>query len=274
MARKMAQRRKKVRSRDQRATAGRTPVGDFEVFFRGKVLQQGSMLVIGFPTQGLVGSIAAGHLVESLKMENLGFVTGASLPPTVTANEGRALAPIRIYSSGVVCGPDRKCNQLLVVLSDLRPELEVMNPLGTALVDWAEGMGISLVVVVEGRSTETGGEESDAKVVAIANSAASEVLKTCKFPPATGELTGMGGAVLRAALGRAIPVLCLLPESHKEFPDGQAAAVLVKTMQPLVPALNLDPGPLMESAKRLEAVQRRNLEVHKESVDSIEGLYR
>ncbi len=253
--------------------------GALGVVYLGKKPTKGAMLVVGFPTPGLVGSIAAGYLVESLRMEEIGFIAGDNLPPTVTMADGVASSPFRLYSSGVVCGPDRKCSQLLVALADIQPEILIMNRLSRTILDWAESRDVALVMIIEGTPVDGTKEAHTPHVVATANPAGGRVLKSCGFSGASGQMTGMGGALVRASLDRTLPVLCLITEVSKGLPDSWAAASVVELLGPLVPPLHLDPTPLRITAKALEKNQRRKIAELQNSLQKLaakepEGMYR
>ena len=50
-------------------------------------------MVIGFPTHGLVGSVAALYLVHALDMTNVAYMVSGEFPPTVIMEEGRGERP-------------------------------------------------------------------------------------------------------------------------------------------------------------------------------------
>src|SRR5271170_1417103 len=112
---------------------------------------KGAMMVIGFPTHGLVGSVAASYLVHTLDMASVAYMTSETFPPTVIMEEGVVSAPVRFYASKLVCGVDRSCEQLVVVISDIQPPAGMLNALGRELLDWAEAKEVQLVVAVEGQ---------------------------------------------------------------------------------------------------------------------------
>jgi uncharacterized protein len=218
----------------------------------------GAMMVIGFPTHGLVGSVAASYLVHTLDMASVAYMTSETFPPTVIMEEGVVSAPVRFYASKLVCGVDRSCEQLVVAISDIQPPPEILNELGRSILDWAEQKGIQLIVAVEGQPLE---EEvaGDARVVAMANRAAAPLLGKYHFDPANGVVTGFAGGLLLAAIGRTTPVLCLVAQAHKDYPDARAAAKVIETINPLVPLLLLDTKPLREKAREIETEVRKNL---------------
>jgi uncharacterized protein len=226
------------------------------------------MMVVGFPTHGLVGSVAASYLVHTLDMTSVAYMTSEDFPPTVIMEEGLVSAPVRFYASKLVCGVDRRCEQLVVAISDIQPPPETLNHLGRAIIDWAEGKGIDLIVAVEGQPIEEE-VQGDARVVAMANRAAAELLGKYQFDVANGVVTGFAGALLLAAIGRTTPVLCLVAQAHKDYPDARAAAKVIETVNPLVPLILLDTKPLREKAREIEAEVRRNLAKQAQSMTAM-----
>ena len=229
---------------------------------------QGAMMVVGFPTHGLVGSVAASYLVHTLDMDPVAYLASEEFPPTVVMESGVVTAPIRFYASKVVCGVDRRSEQLVVAISDIQPPLGLLNELGRAVLDWAERKGIQLVVAVEGQPLETD-LEGDARVVAMANRAAAPLLEKYRYDAANGVVTGFAGGLMLSAIPRGLPTLCLVAQAHKDFPDARAAAKVIETMNPLVPMLILDTKPLREKAREIESEVRRNLEVQRKSMNHV-----
>jgi len=229
---------------------------------------KGAMMVVGFPTHGLVGSVAASYLVHTLDMSLVAYMTSESFPPTVIMEEGVVSAPVRFYASKLVCGVDRKCDQLVVVIADIQPAVEMLNSLGRVLLDWAEGKGVELIVAIEGQPIESE-VRGDARVVAMANRAAAPLLEKYHFDAANGVVTGLAGGLLLGAIGRTTPVLCLVAQAHKDYPDARAAAKVIETVNPLVPLLLLDTKPLREKARQIETEVRKTLQQTRESVSSM-----
>lgn len=226
---------------------------------------KGAMMVIGFPTHGLVGSVAASYLVHSLDMSLVAYLISEEFPPTVIMEEGVVSAPIRFYASKLVCGVDRSCDQLVVVIADIQPPMQMLNRLGRVLLNWAETKGIQLVVAIEGQPIESE-VRGDARVVAMANRAAAPLLEKYQFQAANGVVTGLAGGILLEAIDRVTPTLCLVAQAHKDYPDARAAAKVIETVNPLVPLLVLDTKPLREKARQIEAEVRKTLQQTRDSM--------
>ncbi len=229
---------------------------------------KGAMMVVGFPTHGLVGSVAASYLVHTLDMSLVAYMISEEFPPTVIMEEGVVGAPVRFYASKLVCGVDRSCDQLVVVIADIQPPMGMLNLMGRALLDWAEAKGIQLVVAVEGQPIEDEAR-GDARVVAMANRAAAPLLEKYQFAAANGVVTGLAGGLLLGAIGRTTPVLCLVAQAHKDYPDARAAAKVIETINPIVPLIVLDTKPLRDKARQIEAEVRKTLQQTRESISSM-----
>ncbi len=229
---------------------------------------KGAMMVVGFPTHGLVGSVAASYLVHSLDMSQVAYMVSEEFPPTVIMEEGVVHAPVRLYASKLVCGVDRSCDQLVVVIADIQPPIGMLNHLGRTLLDWAEAKGIQLVIAIEGQPIEDE-VRGDARVVAMANRAAAPLLERYGFQAANGVVTGLAGGIMLGAIGRVTPVLCLVAQAHKDYPDARAAAKVIETVNPIVPLLVLDTKPLREKARQIESEVRKTLQQTRESVSKM-----
>jgi uncharacterized protein len=226
---------------------------------------RGAMMVVGFPTHGLVGSVAASYLVHALDMQPVAYMISEEFPPTVVMEEGLVSAPVRFYASKLVCGVDRSCDQLVVVIADIQPPVGMLNSLGRVLLDWAEGKGVAFVAAIEGQPMEAE-VNGDARVVAMANRAAAPLLEKYQFSAANGVVTGLAGGLLLGAISRPTPVLCFVAQAHKDYPDARAAAKVIETLNPLVPLLALDTKPLREKALQIETEMRATLRQTREAM--------
>jgi uncharacterized protein len=229
---------------------------------------KGAMMVVGFPTHGLVGSVAASYLVHTLDMSQVAYMVSEQFPPTVIMEEGVVGAPVRFYASKLVCGVDRSSDQIVVVIADIQPPVGMLNTMGRALLDWAESKQIQLVIAVEGQPLQDEAR-SDARVVAMANRAAAPLLEKYRFTAANGVVTGLAGGLLLGAIARTTPVLCLVAQAHKDYPDARAAAKVIETVKPLVPLIVLDTKPLRDEARQIESEVRKTLKQARESISSM-----
>jgi len=67
-----------------------------------------------------------------------------------------------------------------------------------------------------------------------------------------GMITGITGVLLFEGARLKQDVLCLLAEAHSSFPDSRAAALLVETLDKMLPEIELDTQPLYKEAEDIE----------------------
>ena len=216
-----------------------------------------AMVVVGFPTFGLVGSIATAYLVDSLKLREVGAMLSTAFPPAAVVKEGVGSSPVRVFIGDVKCGPRGECEQLCIVESTIAPPPKATTRLAYALVEWAQAHRARQLVCLEGVKMEAG-EADEARIFGVANDPnGRKMLDTLKVtPPADGLMMGLGGVALYAARALGQPALCLIAETRENFPDARGAAKLLEVLQPLVPLMGIDERPLLEQAEILEKVFR------------------
>jgi predicted ATP-grasp superfamily ATP-dependent carboligase len=224
---------------------------------------RGALAVVAFPTAGLSGTIACRYLVQTLDMKPLGYLDGRDFEPAVCVEHGRAFACLRAFAAPASCGPGGRCNQLVVIYTDLSPPVGDLRRLADAVLRWAMNSQIDSIVVLEGypSTRETPDTESaiaPPRVWSMANARGEALLQHLKAEPMDGVATGFAAALLVESFPKEFPLATLVVESQKEHPDARAAAVMVESLSQLLPQLNLDPRPLLIEAEKLEGVVRRS----------------
>jgi uncharacterized protein len=233
-------------------------------------VSQGALLLVGFPTFGLVGSIVAGYLVTALGMRQVGSVDVSAFAPSVIVEDGRARAPVRLFAGPVVCGPAGRCDQLVVIDADLQPPPFLLVPMADAILAWAHEREIALAIAVEGFPVDTASHD-EPKVLGMATETALDTLKFLKVPRVTGVSTGFAAALLLAGMGAGsrVPVMCAVTEAHPDHPDAIAAAKVIEILHPLFPSLDIDTAPLRATAESLEQRMRTRLAEQSNSLDRL-----
>ena len=102
------------------------------------------ILIEGFPGIGLVGTIAAGYIVEKRKMKPIGHIYSDKFPPMTTIHEGKAFFPARIYK-------DPKKDFCVLLAEFVVPSRSVYE-LADEILDFVKRSGIKQVVSLSGMS--------------------------------------------------------------------------------------------------------------------------
>ncbi|MFQ6061438.1 MAG: proteasome assembly chaperone family protein [Thermoplasmata archaeon] len=225
---------------------------DILIHERRKMNLENGMLIIGFPTIGLVGPIAAHHLISSMKLDHIGSIYSRYFQPTAVIHNYVPTPPVNIFAGEEQCGPDGTCDQLIVVESEFLPPPSVLKPLGDAMMQWANDKRISLITVLEGMMKAEADDKLDVFGVGSTKNA-REVLKRFGISQLeSGIVSGISGVMLYEGERVNKDVVCLLAETHIDYPDARAAAVILVALNHLLPQMEIDPEPLLKQAEQIE----------------------
>ncbi len=221
------------------------------------------MVLVGFPSQGLVGAIVASYLVPKLDMEMVATMDSPHLPPVASVRDGRAVSPVQIFASTTRCGIDGGCDQLVVIRSDAAPPAEHTDEIVREILAYADDIGADPVLTLEGAPSKA---EVD-HVFAVPNLISSidhDAVDAEAFPD--GSISGFSAALLTEGNRSQTPVLCLFTAVQEDLPDAEAAARLVEVADVLVPGIKMEAEPLMKQAKEYEKELRAAIEEQQRSM--------
>jgi len=208
-----------------------------------KVNLRNFSLIEGFPGIGLVGTIAAGYLIEKRNMEPIGHIESPLFPPMSAIHQGKPYFPARLYKD--------KTNDFCILLSEFIIPSSVVYDLSDAILKFALKNKMRQIVSLAGMSSSTKTKE---KIFGIAsNDEMLNYLKLKKVPLVNeGITTGVSGILLAKANSLDYPMMSLLIKSSAEYPDPRAAAELIQKLDDLV-GLEVDTKELLKEAKKIES---------------------
>jgi len=224
---------------------------DIQIIEYKSVDLSNSVLIEAFPTVGLVSSIAGHFLVEQLKLEEIGTISSRYFMPAAVIHNGVPSPPVRIYAGKKICGSTGECNQIVVIISEFMPSVDIIKPVANMILSWAQKKKCSHIVTLEGthslnpKKPKTYGVATTQKMNDILKKYAIEETKE-------GMITGITGVLLFEGARLKQDVLCLLAEAHSSYPDSRAAALLVETIDKMLPEIKIDTQPLYKEAEDIE----------------------
>ena len=224
---------------------------DIQIIEYKEVDLSNAMLIEAFPTVGLVSSIAGHFIIDQLKLREIGTISSRHFMPAAVIHNGFPSPPVRIYAGKKICGPDGSCGQLVVIISEFMPSVDIIKPLGDAILAWSKKKKFRLIVTLEGanvpepKKLKTHGVGTTQKM--------KDLLKTYNIEETQeGMITGITGVLLYEGARLKRDVLCLLAEAHTSYPDSRAAASLVETLDKIIPDIKIDTLPLYKEADEIE----------------------
>ncbi|MBS3793851.1 MAG: proteasome assembly chaperone family protein [Candidatus Thorarchaeota archaeon] len=216
------------------------------------------LLVCGFPSAGVVGTIAANTIMEQLDMKEVAHLRSRHLPSAAVFFDGRLRHPFRVYAS--------KNENLLVLTTELPIAEEGMYEVSSAILDWAAGVGVRETVILDGIPVQ--GIPSKRKVLY-----ATEEEKLQEFEAddniamlQKGIITGIAGSILSETLCRPMVGFAFLTPAIAVVPDPEAAALLLETLNRHY-EIDIDTADLKESAENIRKKMR-------EMAEQVEGMRR
>jgi len=229
-------------------------VYDVEINEMRRMDLEGATIVDGFPSVGLVSSIATNYIIKLLNLKEIGVMDSDGFPHVTLVRESVPLSPVRIYA-----GERTSKGELMVAfVSEFQSPPELIRPISRALVDWAVDRKCKMIISPEGLVVDPDLKEKaelSEVVFAIGSTdRAREMLNRKHFQTFDeGVITGVAGMLLIEGLAQDFDVITLLAEAHPDFPDAGAAALVLEAMDDLVLGMDFDTKPLFEEAQRIEA---------------------
>ena len=213
---------------------------DDEVYEIKKNVLKSPIIFAGFVGAGLVGPLSVGHIIDKLKMEEIGYLRSRYLPPSTVFIQGRLRHPFRLYSNneGTICA----------IICEITLPFGLHDIVSTIL-NWAEKNGSHEIVILDGVAAAT----HDNKAFCAAEEDLCRVMENndIKMIP-QGFITGVAGGLLNECLVRKIQGVTLLVKASEKGADPLAAATLVEAVNRAY-NMNIDTTDLRKYKKKIGA---------------------
>lgn len=207
------------------------------------------MLVEGMPGVGLVGKIAADHLVETFDMTEYATCHCEGVPRAAVyeENDRQVRQPVRIYAD--------ETRDLLVLQSDVPISPEASPEFATCVTGWFAEENAT-PILLSGLPQQKDGTP---KMYGIGTGSAPTLLDEhdIGMPKERGLISGPVGALLAEAGEQDVDAIGLVVQANKQFPDPEAARVLlVDAIEPLT-GVDVDTDPLVEQAEEIAQARQQ-----------------
>jgi len=106
---------------------------------------EGATVIAGFPSIGLVSTIAANYLIDALNLKQIGCVQSEHFPALSVVHTGEPLSPVRIYA-----GNSRSGEKIVVFVSEFKPKPNLINAISRSIMEWASKKKCKLLISPEG----------------------------------------------------------------------------------------------------------------------------
>ncbi len=208
-------------------------------------IPRGAVVINGLPDVGLVGLLAASHIISSLKLDEVGAIESDLLPPMIVLHGGLPKAPVRVFAD----------ESMVVIISETAIPLKLIRPMANGLVDWAQSKNTRLMLSLGGMAVANRQDIDAPRVFAALSKkglesklhGAAEILEE-------GYIVGAYGLMLRRCAETSVPAITLLTQSYYNYPDPEAAAAALTAVNKIL-NLNVNVSDLL---KRGEEIRLRS----------------
>jgi uncharacterized protein len=211
---------------------------------------QGATVIAGFPSIGLVSTIAANYLIDALNLKQVGALDCEDFPALSVVHTGEPLSPVRIYA-----GMQPSGHKIVVFVSEFKPKPHLINSISQSIMEWVTQKSCQLLISPEGMVVEGKEEECNVTAEAYAIGSTSQIrqMLAMKNIPQfrNGIIAGVSGVLLNKGKQKDFGVVSILTEAHPKYPDARAAAAAINVIASIID-VDINVAPLYEESERIE----------------------
>ncbi|MCD6445414.1 proteasome assembly chaperone family protein [Candidatus Bathyarchaeota archaeon] len=202
----------------------------------------GAVMLFGFPDVGLVGVIAASHLISELNLKEVAYLDSKLLPPLVVLHEGLPHSPIRIFGN----------QDILLAVSETAIPADTLHPIMHSLIDWGKSKKVKMMISMSGIPVQDRQDLETLKVFAAASNI--ETLKVLQDKGLAilkeGYMVGPQAILMQYCATVGLPAVTLLTQCFFNYPDPQAAAETLKALT-ILTGIKVDTSKLIEKGEEI-----------------------
>jgi len=211
---------------------------------------QGATVIAGFPSIGLVSTIAANYLIDALDLRQIGALNSSHFPALSVVHTGEPLSPVRIYA-----GAQSNGEKIVVFVSEFKPKPNLINSISDVIMKWVTEKKCKTLISPEGMVVEGNNANNEDTTDAYAIGSTEDVRNTLAMKNITqfknGIIAGVSGVLLNKGKQSDFGVISVLTQAHPNYPDAKAAAAAINVIA-IITDLEINVAPLYEESERIE----------------------
>ncbi len=223
-----------------------------EIKIRKKVKINRPLVMVGFYSPGLIGTLVSQYIVKKEDAEQIGYIK-TDLPPVAMISKGRVEHPVRIYYA--------KKKNAVVISSELPIPHSKSKDIAESIIKWVKKTN-GEILCVEGMVSP---KSRDIYVVSSKN------LKTGMKSLGEGIIMGLTGALLLGSYEENVPITCIIAETQSIMPDGRISAKAINEMNKIF-GWSIDTKPLLKETELFEK-KLKKLEYTKQDMQEPSRIY-
>jgi uncharacterized protein (TIGR00161 family) len=210
------------------------------------------IIIQGFPSFGLVGTIATGFLIDHLGAKPIGEIVVKEIAPMIAIHKNSIIKPLEIYY-------DKKNN--IIILNALMNVSGIEWDIAETILKMANELKSKEIITLEGVASQ---EMTTAPKAYFYSTKCTEKMKKEGLVELNeGVVLGVTASLLLRNKNNNIS--CIFAETHTDLPDSKAAAKVIEVLDKHL-GLNIDYKPLLKRAEEFETKIKGMMEKGKKSV--------
>lgn len=220
-------------------------------------------VLIGLPDVGLIGVISASQLIKSLDMKPIGYIDSEQLPPIAVIHETIPMSPLRVYGSGNV----------ILIVSEIPLPPALIRSFSKEVVNWAKNLNPTAILSLAGIPVPNRMDLDQPGLYVVLSEPEKtmvtelESLQVQKLEE--GFMAGPYASILNNCISETVPNITFLVQSHMNYPDPGAAAVLLETVAKFL-NVAVDVEPLLEQAEEIRLRMRDTMRRTRDTMQQVD----
>lgn len=202
----------------------------------------GGVAICGFSTVGMVGVIAASHVISQLDLTQQGTVLNSEFPAMALVHHEVPKHPVRVYQGSNVG----------VFTAEVRfgPERDVL--FANTVLEWFTKGGFDQLIVIDGVARENLDDRDGSLYGVSASKPGRARLKNAGIEPVRqGVVAGIAGYLIAEGDRLGLDITAILADCNPMFPDARAAAMAIEAVSELT-EIDIPLSSLLEDARKIE----------------------
>ena len=222
-----------------------------------ELIKKPSILLLGLPGPGLIGTMAITYLIHSLKMNLIGEIE-TSPASIVFVDNGQIVGPVRIY----------KKDRIFAILSDIPIDYDNVVEFIQSVIDFSKKNKINLIIFTSGIHVPDRNMINLKTYGLVTREVLEKTLYDNEIPKfLSGVISGPDATILSQLKNSSIPTIALHTECNYFFPDPDAAMQTIKVISQIMKT-EID---LTEFKKQIDYLRLQNRQLMEETLNVLQA---
>lgn len=224
---------------------------------KNELVDNPSVLLLGIPGPGLIGTITTTYIIHALKMDLVGEI--ANSPTTIVfVDNGQIMGPVRIY----------KKDNLFAILSDIPIDYDNAVDFTESVIEFSKKNNVDLIVFMSGIHVPERNISNLKTYGLVTHEKLEKILYDNEIPKfLSGVISGPDATILSQLKNSPMPTIAFNTECNYFFPDPDAAMQTIKIIAQITKK-NID---LTEFKKQMDYLRLQNRQLMEDTLNVLQA---